>query len=63
MVDLTPQAIFQAALRMAEEDRLELAMDLLDSLPEDDNMLSPDDPQLVAHMDRGIGEQDAISAG
>ena len=62
MLDLTPQAIHQAALRMAEEDRLELAMDLLDSLPED-NMLSVD-AQLAAGLeDRGVDEQDAMTTG
>ena len=63
MMDLTPQAIHQAALRMAEEDRLELAMDLLDSLPEDDNMLSVVDAQLIANQDRGVDEQGAMTTG
>ena len=66
-MNLTPQNIYQAALQLAEEERLQLAMDLLDSLPgdelpEDETLLSMDDPELIAKLEqRGADEQGAMS--
>ena len=62
MSDLTPHAIHSAALQLGDDDRLQLAMDLLDSLPADDAMLSMDDPQLIAKLERrGDDEAGAMS--
>ena len=61
MSNLTHQAIHRAALQLAEEERLELAMDLLDSLPDGELTLSQDDPGLVAKLElRGSDEQGAL---
>jgi hypothetical protein len=62
MVDLTPQAIQSAALQLTDDQRLQLAMDLLDSLPDDDAMLSFDDPNLIEKLEqRGVDEEGAMS--
>jgi hypothetical protein len=62
MFDLTPQAIHTAALQLADDDRLQLAMDLLDSLPDDDTILSIDDPNLLEKLEqRGTDEEGAMS--
>lgn len=62
MIDLTPEAIHSAALQLGDDDRLQLAMDLLDSLPADDTMLSMDDPELIAKLERrGDDEAGAMS--
>lgn len=62
MIDLTPQAIHSAALQLGDEDRLQLAIDLLDSLPEDETMLSMDDPELLDKLERrGKDEAGAMS--
>lgn len=61
MSNLTQQAIHRAALQLAEEERLELAMDLLDSLPDGETMLSQDDSGLIAKLEqRGTNEQGAM---
>lgn len=62
MVDLTPQAIQTAALQLPDDQRLQLAMDLLDSLPDDDTTLSLDDPNLIEKLEqRGVDEEGAMS--
>jgi putative addiction module component (TIGR02574 family) len=53
-----PQAIFEAALHLSQEDRLVLVSQLLDSLPADTPMLSADDPDLIAELDRRFANQE-----
>jgi hypothetical protein len=47
---LTPDAILEAAMNLPENERLDLAARLLDSVPP--GILSIDDPDLIAELDR-----------
>ena len=62
-MDLTSQSIYDAALRLSEEDRLELAVHLLDSLPEDAGMLSFNDPNLLEELERRSADKEAQYPG
>jgi len=51
-MQLTPDTIFEAALNLPENDRLNLATRLLDSVPPELGLLSLDDPNLIEELDR-----------
>lgn len=51
-MQLTPDSIFEAALRLPEGDRLDLAHRLLDTLPPEPELMSLDDPKLIEKLDR-----------
>lgn len=51
-MQLTPDLILEAALRLPEGDRLDLAYRLLDTLPPEPDLLTLDDPNLIAELDR-----------
>jgi hypothetical protein len=51
-MQLTPDSIFEAAINLPEGDRLDLAHRLLDTLPPEPDLLSPDDPNLIEELDR-----------
>ncbi len=48
----TPNSIFEAAIKLPEDQRLDLAMRLMDTLPPELDLLSLDDPNLVEELDR-----------
>ena len=48
----TPDAIFEAAVRLPENERLELVTRLMDTLPAELDLLSMDDPNLIEELDR-----------
>jgi hypothetical protein len=51
-MQLSPETIFEAALSLPENERLDLAARLLDTVPAELNLLSLDDPNLVEELDR-----------
>ncbi len=52
-----PQSVYQAAMQLAETDRLTLVSRLMDSLPAEDEGLSSDDPDLIAELNRRFAEE------
>ena len=59
-MQLTPDSIFQAAVQLPENERLELVTRLMDTLPSEPELLSLDDPNLIEELDRRA-EDDAGS--
>jgi hypothetical protein len=53
-MQFTPDSILQAALSLPESDRLDLAIQLLDTVPP--GALSADDPNLIAELDRRFND-------
>jgi len=53
-MQLTPDNILQAALNLPDNERLDLAARLLDTVPPD--TLSVDDPDFIAEMDRRFND-------
>jgi putative addiction module component (TIGR02574 family) len=51
--------ILEAALRLSEKERLELAEELYDSLPDSVGLLSLDDPNLLSELDRRANDGSA----
>lgn len=49
-MQLTPDAILEAAMKLPENERLDLAARLLDTVPP--GIMSIDDPDLMAELDR-----------
>jgi len=47
---LTPDAIFEAAMALPENERLDLAARLLDTVPP--GIMSIEDPNFIAELDR-----------
>lgn len=53
-MQLTPDSILQAALSLPESERLDLAAQLLDTVPP--GALSMDDPDFIAELDRRFND-------
>jgi hypothetical protein len=53
-MQLTPEALFEAAMNLPEEQRLDLAARLLDTVPP--GLLSEDDPDFIAELDRRFND-------
>lgn len=53
-MQLTPEAIFEAAMNLPENERLDLASRLLDTVPP--GIMSPDDPDFIAELDRRFND-------
>jgi len=53
-MQLTSDAIFEAAMSLPENERLDLACRLLDTVPP--GMLSADDPDFIAELDRRFND-------
>ncbi len=53
-----PQTIFDAAMRLRDDDRMQLASRLLESLPPEDSALSIEDPDLAAELDRRFADDE-----
>jgi putative addiction module component (TIGR02574 family) len=51
-MQLSADAIFDAASKLPDDARLELVSRLMDTLPGPPNLLSLDDPNLVEELDR-----------
>jgi hypothetical protein len=49
-MQLTPEAIYEAAMSLPENERLDLASRLLDTIPP--GIMSADDPEFIAELDR-----------
>ncbi len=54
----TSEAIFQAALKLPENERLALAAQLLDTMPQDDPSIALDDPSFVEELDRRFADRE-----
>ena len=53
-MQLTPESILEAALKLPENERLDLAARLLDTVPPE--ILSVDDPDFIDEMDRRFND-------
>ena len=53
-MQLTPEAILEAAMNLPENERLDLASRLLETVPP--GMLSVDDPDFIAELDRRFND-------
>ena len=51
-MQLSPETIFEAAMSLPENERLDLAARLLDTVPAELDLLSLDDPNLIKELDR-----------
>lgn len=51
-MQLTADTIFEAAVKLPENERLELVSRLMDTLPVELDLLSLDDPNLIEELDR-----------
>ena len=51
-MQLTTDAVFQAAVQLSEGERMELVTRLMDTLPPEPSLLSLDDPNLIEELDR-----------
>lgn len=51
-MNMSPNSIFEAAVKLPEADRLVLVSRLMDTLPADVDLLSMDDPNLLDELDR-----------
>ena len=54
-MQLTPEALFEAAMNLPEGQRLDLAARLLDTVPP--GLLSEDDPDFIAELDRRAADE------
>lgn len=53
-----PQSILDAALRLPENDRIEIVSRLLETLPPEDITISLDDPRLAEELDRRFADSE-----
>jgi hypothetical protein len=56
MMQATRDEVLKAALQLSEADRLAIANELLDTLPEDLPGLSDDDPDFAEELERRSGD-------
>ena len=52
----TSQVILDAAMQLPEEERLEVVSRLLESLPDDVDVWSGDDPDFINELDRRFAD-------
>jgi hypothetical protein len=57
-MQLSVETIFEAALRLPENERLALALQLLETTPSHDSGISLDDVSLVEELERRFAEND-----
>ena len=53
-MQLTPESILEAALKLPENERLDLAARLLDTVPPE--IMSVDDPEFIDELDRRFND-------
>ena len=53
-MQMTSDALFEAALKLSENERLDLAARLLDTVPP--GIISEDDPDFAAELDRRFND-------
>jgi hypothetical protein len=53
-MQLTSEAILEAALKLPESERLDIAARLLDTVPP--GLMSEDDPDFIAELDRRFND-------
>lgn len=51
-MQVSADSIFEAAVKLPENERLELVTRLMDTLPAEPDLLSLDDPNLIEELDR-----------
>lgn len=51
-MQLTTDTIFQAAVQLSEDERMELVTRLMDTFPPEPELLALDDPNLLEELDR-----------
>jgi putative addiction module component (TIGR02574 family) len=57
-MESNPEAIYQAALELPEDERLALVTRILETVPDEPAGLSIDDPQLMAELERRSADLD-----
>ena len=57
-MQLTPEAILDAALHLTESERLTLVSRLLETVPAEDFAVSVDDPALADELDRRFADRE-----
>ena len=55
------EAIFEAALKLPENERLTLVSRLLETIPDEPAGLSVDDPDLIAELDRRMADREGAT--
>ena len=55
-MNIEPDAILEAALRLPEKEQINLVARLLESLPIATTTASAEDPQLIAELDRRFND-------
>jgi hypothetical protein len=53
-MQMTPDALYEAALKLPENERLDLAARLLDTVPP--GIISEGDPEFIAELDRRFND-------
>jgi len=53
-MQLPPDALYEAALKLPEGERLDLAVRLMDTVPPE--MVSVEDPEFIAELDRRFND-------
>jgi hypothetical protein len=53
-VQFTPESLYEAALQLPENQRLDLAARLMDTVPPE--IMSIDDPELIEELDRRFND-------
>ncbi len=51
-------AVFEAALKLPEQERLALVSRLLETMPPEDSAISLDDANLIEELDRRFADRD-----
>jgi len=55
----TTDSIYEAALKLSEQERFDLATRLMDTLPDELGLLSMDDPNLIEKLDQRAADDSA----
>ncbi len=61
-MQLTPEAILDAALHLTESERLTLVSRLLETVPTEDVAVSLDDPALAEELERRFADREGSVA-
>ncbi len=61
-MELTADNIFEAAVKLPENERFELVTRLMETLPAEPDLLSLDDPNLIEELDRRAADDSGAIA-
>jgi hypothetical protein len=54
----TSEVIFEAAMKLPEDERLTIVSRLLETMPDEDSSASLDDPSLIEELDRRFADRE-----